>query len=212
MMKSKSLMIAFVVTAAASGCSKGSDSASVALDQPATVRASGAMPQSQVTLYRLGVTDSTQALTTVQIRDANVKVFASGDRAILQELTLELADSDMAATDTLPNGVRLRNQQLRLTGWLPATVSQREPDALAVQAHGSLEYSGDLINSDGSLTKIGPVESDASDLDFHATRYEFGVKVTIDTTPQGKCWSVPSVLEVSNCSLFVDMQGDAVNP
>jgi hypothetical protein len=208
----KSLMIALAVTAAASGCSKGSDTASVALDHPTTVRASGAQPQSQLTLYRVGVTDATRALSTVQIRDASLKVYAGGDRAVVEELTLKLADSDMAPTDTMPAGVRLRNQQLKLAGWLPATLTQREPDALAVQAHGSLQYSAELLNADGTLTPIGPVASDASDLDVHATRYEFGVKITVDTTPQGKCWNVPGVLEVGNCSLFVDMEGEAVNP
>lgn len=207
----KSLLIALVVTAAA-GCAKPSDTASLALDQPTTVRAKGAQPQSQLTMFRSGVTDSAHALTTVQIRDAALDVFAGADGAVIKELSLSLADSDMAATTAMPNGVKLRNQTLKLTAWLPAKVTQREPDALAASAPATLEYAGELLNSDGSTTKLGPVQSEASNLDLHATRYEFGVKITVDTTPQGHCWSVPGVLEVANCSLFVDMDGEATNP
>ena len=33
--------------------------------------------------------------------------------------------------------------------------------------------------------------------------------LTVDAAPQGKCWSIPGVLEVSDCSLFVETDGDA---
>jgi len=209
--KNSFVMLA-LVSVAAVGCAKTSDMPSVALDQPATVHATGAQPQSQLTLYRSGVTDNTHALSTVQISDAALRVYSGGPAAVIEELTMKLADSDMAPTDTMPAGVRLRNQQLRITEWLTADVTQREANALAATAHGALEYSGELVGADGSTQKIGPVMSEATDLDVHATRYEFGVKITVDTTPHGKCWSVPGVLEVANCSLFVDMEGVATNP
>lgn len=207
MNKTQIFLPALVILGAASGCTRPSGLAP--LDRPATVTASGARPQSEITVYRQGVLDPTGSLTTLQIKDASLRVVTTEDHATVEELVLRLADADLAPTEAMPQGVNLRQQELRILAPVEAPMVQREPNALTVRAHASLEYRAALVLDDGSIYKLGATKTEAADMDLRATRYEFGVQVTLDAAPQGKCWSIPGVIEVSDCSLFVETDGDA---
>jgi hypothetical protein len=209
-MKSTELTIVVAAVVAASGCSH-EKMGLAPLDQPAVVIASGAQPQSQVTIYRQGAMDPADSLTVVQVSNAFVRVTSDASHAHIDYLLFLLKDIDLAPTTAMPKGLRLRNQQLELDGGLAAELPQHEPNALTAQAHGSMTYRASMVADDGSLRPIGPVATKAADFDVRATRYEFGVRVTVDAAPQGSCWSVPGVLDVSNCSLYVETDGDSTS-
>lgn len=209
MNRTKLLLSALVVTsAAATGCTRA-NLGLAPLDQPATITATGAQTQSEITVYRQGVLDPTGSLTTLRVRDAIVKLHTTEDHAVVDELVLKLADANMSATAEMPQGVNLRQQELRIVRAVDAPMEQHEPNALTVRAHTSLQYRAALVLDDGSLYTLGATDTEAGDLDIRATRYEFGVHVTVDAAPQGKCWSIPGVIEVSDCSLYVETDGDA---
>jgi hypothetical protein len=208
MKRTKMVFAALLMMGAASGCTR--DNVGLApLDQPAEIKASGAQPASMLTMYRKGVLDPAGSLTTLDIRDATVRVTTLHDKATVQELVFKLADANMPATESMPQGVNLRNQELHITRRIDAPMVQREENAVTVRAHTTLTYKAAMVLDDGSLYTLGGTESEPVDLDIRATRYEFGVHVIVDAAPQGKCWSIPGVLEVSDCSLFVETDGDA---
>ena len=208
MKRSKMMFAALAVMSVASGCTRA-NLGLAPLNQPADVKASGAQAASMLTMYRKGVLDPAGSLTTLAIRDASVHFTTVSDKATVLEMLFKLTDADLAPTEALPRGVALRNQELRITRRIDAPMVQREQNAVTVRAHTTLTYKAAMILDDGSLYTLGGTESEPVDLDIRATRYEFGVHVTVDAAPQGKCWSIPGVLEVSDCSLFVETDGDA---
>jgi hypothetical protein len=208
MKRTKTMFAALLVVGAASGCTRA-NLGLAPLDQPAQVEASGAHTASMLTMYRRGVIDPAGALTTLDIRDASVKFVTLADRATVQELTFKLADTDLSPTEALPRGVALRQQELHIKQRIDAPMMLREENAVHVRAHTSLVYKAAMILDDGSFYQLGGTESEPIDVDIRATRYEFGVHVTVDSAPQGKCWEIPGVLEVTDCSLFVEADGDA---
>jgi hypothetical protein len=208
MKRTKLMFATLLVMGVASGCTRA-NLGLAPLDQPADVRASGAQTASMLTMYRKGVLDPAGSLTTLNIRDASVRFTTVHDKATVQEMVFKLADANLPATEAMPKGVALRNQELHITRRIDAPMVQREENAVTVRAHTSLTYKAAMILDDGSLYTLGGTESEPVDIDIRATRYELGVHVTVDAAPQGKCWSIPGVLEVSDCSLFVETDGDA---
>lgn len=204
-------VLLLLLTSAAAGCGHSGSIGLAPLDQPASVKASGAQPQSEVTLYRMGTLDPRGALVTLKVSDVSLRLVTNAEQATVQELTIKLSDVDLPATESMPHGVNLRQQQLRLTAPVTAPMTQRELNALTVRAHTSLQYRAAIILDNGSLYTLGASQTEAADIDLRATRYESGVHVTVDAAPQGKCWSIPGVLEVSDCSLYVETDGDATS-
>jgi hypothetical protein len=180
------------------------------LDRPATVSANGAEKQSEVTMYRVGVLDPRGGLQTLAVEDASLRLSTSEQQAVVEELVIKLADTDFSPTEAMPDGIKLRNQELRLTAPVQgASMPERNVDAVTVHAHTNFVYRASMVLSDGSLYQLGAVEGEPVDFDVRATRYFGFVHVTIDAAPQGKCWSVPGIIEVSDCSLYVETDGDA---
>ncbi len=212
-MKRSKLMLSalFVVSAAATGCTRPNELGLAPLDQPAIVKANGAQKTSEVTMYRMGTIDPQGTLITMQVTDASVFFSTTTDKASVEELVFKLADTNMAATSTVPYGVNLRNQELRITQTVSAATQEKTADAVTTRIHTALQYRAAMILDDGSLYQLGNTMTEPVDLDIRATRYFGGVHVTVDGAPQGKCWSIPGVIEISNCSLYVETDGDATS-
>jgi hypothetical protein len=201
-----------VVAGLTGGCTSSNTMQLAPLDQPAMVTAKGAEASSEVTLYRQGSIDPNGSLVNVHVHDAGLRLRSlTDDKVEVQELTMALDDSDMSATTAMPDGVKLRNQTLTLVSEVDATATQEEPDALTAHGHSSLVYHASLLLADGTLYPLGPVTSNAADFDVRATRYESGVHVTIDAGPQGQCWTIPGIIDVSDCSLYVETDGEAAS-
>jgi hypothetical protein len=198
-----------LVAVGAVGCTRAAPMGLQPLDEPAIVSASGAATPSQVTIYRKGALDPSGSLVVLPVQNATLLVRSTASDATVEELVLTLGDADMAPTESMPGGVKLRKQELHLATAMPATIEERTSDALNTRAHGSLVYKASLVLDDGTLYPLGATTTAAADLDVRITRYEFGVQVTLDAAPQGSCWSVPGVIEVSDCSLYVETSGDA---
>jgi hypothetical protein len=210
MKRSKMMLSAMlIVGATATGCTRANEIGLAPLDQPAIVKANGAQKTSQVTMYRMGTLDPQGTLLTIPVRDAEVFFSTTKDQAKVEELVFRLEDQNLAPTSALPQGVNLRNQELRITQTVPAAMEQREPDALTAHVHTSLQYRAAMILDDGTYYQLGNTNTEAVDLDVRATRYFGGVHVTVDGAPTGKCWSIPGVIEITNCSLYVESDGDA---
>jgi len=210
-MKRSKLMLSalLVVGAVATGCTRPNDTGLAPLDQPAIVKAQGAQKTSEVTMYRMGTLDPQGTLLTMPVTNATVSFTTTKDQAKVQELVFFLADQNLAPTSALPQGVALRNQELRITQTVAAEMQERVADALTARVHTSLQYRAAMILDDGSLYQLGNTTTEPVDLDVRATRYFGGVHVTVDGAPQGKCWSIPGVIEISNCSLYVETDGSA---
>jgi len=212
MNRSKSWLPAVLLIAgAATGCTRANELGLAPLDQPADVVAKGAQSQSQLTLYSVGTINPAGSLLTLQVKDASVHFSTTQQKATVQELVFKLGDADVAPTQAMPNGVHLRNQELRMVRHVDAPMVQKEPNALTVRAHTTLQYHAAMILDDGTLYTLGSTETEPGDIDIRATRYEFGVHITVDAAPPGKCLSVPGLIEVSNCALYVSTDGDAVS-
>ena len=211
MKRSKLMLSALLVAgaAAATGCTRANELGLAPLDQPAIVKAQGAQRSSEVTMYRTGTLDPQGTLITMQVSDASVFFSTTEDKASVEELVFHLADTNMAATSTVPYGVNLRNQELRITQTVSAAMQEKTPDAVTTRIHTSLQYRAAMVLDDGSLYQLGNTMTEPVDLDIRATRYFGGVHVTVDGAPQGKCWSIPGVIDVSDCSLYVETDGDA---
>ncbi|HEY2749238.1 MAG TPA: hypothetical protein VGL86_31690 [Polyangia bacterium] len=213
MKRSKMMLSALlVVSAAATGCTRPNDLGLAPLDQPAVVKSSGAIAASEVTMYRMGTLDPQGTLLTMAVTDASVKLSTTADgKASVATLDFKLADQNLAPTSALPEGVNLRNQELRITQTMPAEMEARDADSLTATVHTALQYRAAMILDDGSLYQLGNTETEPVDLSVRATRYFEDVRVTVDGAPQGKCWSIPGVIEISNCSLYVESNGDATS-
>lgn len=211
MKRTQLLLSALLVTGVATGCTRANTLGLAPLDQPARIRATGATPQSEVTMYRKGVLDPRGSLSTITVRDASLRVSTTVDKAVIEELTLDLADADLSPSEAMPHGLKLRNQQLSIRRAVAAPMVERNIDAVTVRGHAALTFRASMLLDNGTLYPLGPTETEAADFDLRATLYEFGVHVTLDSAPQGKCWSIPGVIDVSDCSLFVETDGDATN-
>ncbi len=210
MKRTKLAMSALLVAGAAlTGCTRANPLGLAPLDQPAIIQAKGAQQQSEVTMYRMGSVDPQGTLLTMRVIDTSIFVTTTTDKATVEELVFRLADENLPPTSTVPKGVNLRNQELRVLQKVPAPMEQRDPNAVTVRAHTSLQYRAAIILDDGSLYQLGNTETEPVDLDVRATRYFGGIHVTVDGAPQGKCWSIPGVIEITNCSLYVETDGDA---
>ena len=213
MKRSKLMLSALLIAgaAAATGCTRANELGLAPLDQPAIVKAQGAQRSSEVTMYRTGTLDPQGTLLTMQVSDASVFFSTTEDKASVEELVFHLADTNMAATSTVPYGVNLRNQELRITQTVSAAMQEKTPDAVTTRIHTALQYRAAMVLDDGSLYQLGNTMTEPVDLDIRATRYFGGVHVTVDGAPQGKCWSIPGVIEITNCSLYVETDGDATS-
>jgi hypothetical protein len=212
MKRSKLILSALLVTSAAlTGCTRPNELGLAPLDQPAIVKADGVQSTSEVTMYRMGTLDPQGTLITMHVTDASVLFSTTADKASVQEMVFHLSDENLPATSALPSGVNLRNQELRITQTVSAEMQERVPDALTARVHTSLQYRAAMILDDGTLYQLGNTMTEPVDLDVRATRYYGGVHVTVDGAPQGKCWSIPGVIEISNCSLYVETDGDATS-
>jgi hypothetical protein len=207
-MRNVSLLI---LAAGAVGCTRPAHMGLAPLDQPAFITTAGAESQSQVTMYRQGVLDPAGSLVVVPVRDATVQVSSTMSDAVVDELVLRLADVDLGPSQSMPNGVKLRNQELRIAAAMAAQVEGRAADELDVSARGALAYHAQMLLPDGTLYPLGATQTEQGELDVRVTRWEFGVHVTLDAAPRGSCWSVPGVLDISNCSLYVESNGDATS-
>ncbi len=212
MKTSQMMFVALAATAAAAtGCNGGVGMGLAPLDHPAMVVANSTQPQSQVTLYHQGALDPSASLTVVKIDNGFLRMRSESKQAAVEQLIFLLADADLAPSTSMPKGLKLRNQRLELPAPLAAEVLSKSMNSLTARAHGSLRYHADLLDEDGTLRATGPVATDAADFDVRATRYEFGVHVTVDAAPQGTCWKIPGVLDISNCSLYVELEGDSIS-
>jgi hypothetical protein len=205
------LMLGTLAIVTVAGCSHGIGMGLAPLDRPAVVTATGAQPQSQVTLYHQGAVDPTSSLQVVRVSDAFVRLRSDANQARVEDLLFLLADTDVAPTDSMPNGLRLRHQQLQISGILDALLTQHEANAITAHARGTMVYSASSLGPDGKLYPLGPVQTQAGDFEVRAVRYEFGVHVTVDAAPHGDCWQIPGVIAVSNCSLYVATDGDSTS-
>ncbi|MCA1662808.1 MAG: hypothetical protein LC659_00775, partial [Myxococcales bacterium] len=204
MKRSKLMLSALLVTGAAlTGCSRPNELGLAPLDEPAIVKANGVQSTSEVTMYRMGTLDPAGTLITMHVTDASLLLSTTKDDASVHELVFHLSDENLPPTSALPQGVNLRNQELRITQTVAAEMHERVPDALTARVHTALQYRAAMILDDGSIYQLGNTTTEPVDLDVRATRYYGGVHVTIDGAPQGKCWSIPGVIEISNCSLYV---------
>ena len=213
-MKRSQLMLLSVLVvsgAALTGCTRPNELGLAPLDEPAIVKANGVQSTSEVTMYRMGTLDPEGTLITMHVTDASVLFSTTKDKASVQELVFRLSDANLPATSALPQGVNLRNQELRITQTVSAEMQERVPDALTARVHTSLQYRAAMILDDGTLYQLGNTTTEAVDLDVRATRYFGGVHVTVDGAPTGKCWSIPGVIEITNCSLYVESDGDATS-
>lgn len=212
MKRSKLMLSALLVTGTAlTGCTRPNALGLAPLDQPAIVKANGVQSTSEVTMYRMGTLDPDGTLITMHVTDASVLFSTTKDKASVEELVFRLGDENLPATSALPQGVNLRNQELRITQTVSAKMEERVPDALTARVHTSLQYRAAMILDDGTLYQLGNTMTEPVDLDVRATRYYGGVHVTVDGAPQGKCWSIPGVIDISNCSLYVETDGDATS-
>jgi len=213
MKRSKMMLSALlVIGAAGAGCTRPNELGLAPLDQPAVVKAKGATAASEVTMYRMGTLDPEGTLLTMAVTDATVQLSTTADgSAKVATLDFKLADQNLAPTETLPEGVNLRNQELRITQTMPAAMEARDVDSMTATVHTALQYRAAMILDDGSLYQLGNTETEPVDLSVRATRYFEDVRVTVDGAPQGKCWSIPGVIEISNCSLYVESDGDATS-
>lgn len=211
MKRSMMWSVLLVVGAALGGCTRANELGLAPLDQPAIVKASGAQSSSEVTMYRMGTLDPQGTLITMRVTDASLFFSTTADKASVEELLFHLGDENLPPTSALPQGVNLRNQELRITQTVAAQMEERVPDALTARVHTALQYRAAMILDDGSLYQLGNTTTEPVDLDVRATRYYGGVHVTVDGAPQGKCWSIPGVIEISNCSLYVETDGDATS-
>lgn len=211
MTTSKSTITAATMLAALAlaGCSGGPGAEMAPLDAPAMVTADKAEESSQVTLYQRDATQPENALVTDLVTGTSLKMMVSDSGAMIETLTISLADVDLGPTTQNPAGVKLRKQQLTLSTPVAATTEQRERDALTVHGQSSLVYSASRLLDDGTLAPLGDVTSNRADFDVRATRYESGVHVTIDAGPQGECWNVPGVVDVTDCSIYIETDGSA---
>jgi hypothetical protein len=209
MKRTKLMLSALLVAGVATGCTRANTLGLAPLDQPAKISASGAQTQSEVTMYRMGVLDPRGSLSTVPVRDVSLRVSTTAQKATIEELVIKLADADFGPSEAMPHGLKLRNQQLLITRAVDAPMVERTVDAVTLRGHASLTFRAAMVLDDGSLYQLGPTQTEAADFDLRATRYESGVHVTVDSAPQGKCWSIPGVIDVSDCSLFVETDGDA---
>jgi hypothetical protein len=201
-------LLAVSVAAFAGGCTRPSDLGLAPLDKPAAVSARGAHPQSQITAYRQGVLGSGQ-LISVGVSDAWLHFDAGTAHATVDRLTLALADSDLPPSAAEPNGIHLRKQTLTITQPMDGEIMARDSNGIDTRTHGTLTYVASLLLDDGSLYQLGTVSSEPGDIEVRATRYEFGVYVTVDSAPHGKCLSIPGLIDLSNCSLYVESDGSA---
>jgi hypothetical protein len=212
MKRSKMMLSALlVVGSAATGCTRPNELGLAPLDQPALVKATGAVATSEVTMYRMGTIDPQGTLLTMQVTDATVRFATTADKASVTELDFKLADQNLAPTEAVPEGVNLRNQELRITQTMPASMEARDENSLTATVHTALQYRAAMILDDGSLYQLGNTETEPVDLTVRATRYFEDVRVTVDGAPQGKCWSIPGVIDITNCSLYVESDGDATS-
>ena len=212
MKRSKLMLSVLLVTGAAvTGSTRPNALGLAPLDPPAIVKANGAQRTSEVTMYRMGTIDPQGTLITMQVTAASVFFSTTADKASVEELVFHLADTNMAPTSAVPQGVNLRNQELRITQTTSASMEERTPDALTARVHTALQYRAAMILDDGSLYQLGNTMPAPVDLDVRATRNFGGDHVTVDGAPQGKCWSSPGVIEISNCSLYVETDGDATS-
>ena len=211
-MKRSKLMLSalLVVGAGVTGCTRPNELGLAPLDQPAIVKTNGAQKTSQLTFYRMGTWDPQGTLLTMRVTDASVFFSTTKDKATVEELTFHLENQNLPATSTL-SGVNLRNQELRITQTVPATMEERDPNAVTAHVHTTLQYRAAMILDDGTLYQLGNTTTEPVDLDVRATRYFGGIHVTVDGAPAGKCWSIPGAIDVSNCSLYVESDGDATS-
>ena len=172
MKRSKLMLSALLITGAAvTGCTRPNELGLAPLDQPAIVKTNGAQKTSEVTMYRMGTLDPQGTLLTMRVTDASVFFSTTADKASIEELVFKLADQNLAPTSTLPEGVNLRNQELRITQTVPAAMQERLPDALTARVHTALQYRAAMILDDGSLYQLGNTMTEPVDLDVRATRY-----------------------------------------
>jgi hypothetical protein len=204
------LAAAGLVTVAA-GCTRPASMGLAPLDQPAFITSTGAETSSQVTMYRQGALDPSGADVVVPVLDATVQVTATATDAVVQELVLRLADADLPPSQSMPNGVKLRDQDLRIPAATAAKIEERTSDELVVSLSGALAYHASMLLDDGTRYPLGATQTEDGAMELRFSRYELGVHVTVDAAPTGACWSVPGILDVSNCSLYVESNGDATS-
>jgi hypothetical protein len=200
-----------LLAAGAVGCTRPAAMGLAPLDQPAFISSTGAETQSQVTMYRKGALDPAGSLVIVPVRDATVQVSSTMSDAVVEELVLRLADVDLPPSETMPHGVKLRDQELRIASAMAAKIEGRGANELDVNAKGALAYHAAMLLDDGTKYPLGATQTDEGEMDLRVTRWEMGVHVTLDAAPRGACWSVPGILEISDCSLFVESNGDATS-
>ena len=174
------------------------------ISRPAS-RPSGAQPASMLTMYRKGSLDPA-GLADHAVDNATVGALhdaaRSGDgrrRWSSSSPTANMPATELAAR----RASTLRNQELRIT----QRIARRGAEARAERAHGRARTRRCSLQGRHDPRRRLALharrhQTEPVDLDFRATRYDGGVHVTIDGAPQGKCWSIPGVLEVSDCSLL----------
>ena len=200
-----------LLAAGAVGCTRPTAMGLAPLDQPAFITSTGAETQSQVTMYRMGALDPAGSLVIVPVRDATLQLSSSVSDAVVEELVLRLADVDLPPSASMPHGVKLRDQELRIASSMAGKIEGRAANELDVTATGALAYHASMLLDDGTKYPLGATQTDQGEMDLRVTRWEMGVHVTLDAAPRGACWSVPGILEISDCSLFVESDGDATS-
>ncbi len=210
-MRTRSVLWMVAAALASGGCTAPNVSAQLPLAQASEIASAGVRSSSEVAFMRAGTLSPDGATMRVAVTGAQVTLRQSGAAVTASELTIALADVDLPATDLLPDGLKLRRQHLDLAGPAHATVLERDADTVAVRLHGPFKYSASMVLTDGTLYPIGARDAADDDVDVRAVRDAGGrITVTLDATPAAHdCWSASDLLTLSNCSLYVEADGEA---
>ncbi len=195
-----------------SGCTVPNPGPEVAaLDQPALVTTHGARPDSAIDVHQEGLLDPQGHDLKLAVREAKISLRTDEAvrTALVSELSLALGDLDMAPSDAMPQGVKLREQRLSTPDPRRATVVQKSADSLTLHVLGRLKYDSKMVLSDGTLYPLGSSYTEISDLDFtiHRDPATGAVTVTLDATPPKACASIGDIMTLTKCALFVEADG-----
>ena len=190
---------------AATGCTEGHPAANDSLARPIQVE-TGAVTQADVSFTIAGgFAAATQVAMTVA--KPLVKLHTTGDRAMLDAITLPLGDVTIPATALPPKGLVLRN----LVVTAPATraeVLHAQNDALELRANLPLSLDWSLQLDDGSLYPLGTVHTAPLNVDIDVVRADGQTTATVQAACVGTCWSVDGVATLSNGSMYLEADAD----
>jgi hypothetical protein len=182
------------------GCAQGHPADSESLAQPVQIQV-GSVEEGNVTFtIQGGFSDS--RVVEMPVAAPTIKLHTTGEHAELDALTLPLGDIMVPATALPPSGLQLRNLVLT-AGPAHAQVMHAQDDALELRAKLPLTLQWSVQLQDGSLYRLGPVHTDAVNLDVNVVRAGGITTATLQAGCLGNCWSVDGVAQLSDGALYL---------